>query len=371
MAPTRTIVASAMAALTLCAGPTLGQTDQDKTHQSNFTKEQPNFKPIQRTGAIPRLGGVRVTVPRVRPGFRAPNTPPPMFAPTPVRERTLTTPPPVLVYQPVLVSPYADGSSYYAPGDVIATTGTGLTVDGQYSNDRLSLGLHLGNADIARYVYGSYRTPYRTYRYRSYGCDSDLRYYSSDRDYRYPYDSYVRTTPMDGQLLQLGSPVVTSGTSQPVIETAEPKDLTVLEQADLYLRQGQTSKAIAAYREHMLNNGDDVVAMRRLALALLANGSVDESAAMMGLAYQTDAAALAPQPIDADLIPGGRTNYRKLLGKAVRHAHQMKTGSSWLLVAVLMQGEDRVDVALKMIERAKAAGLDEQIIREMTDALSL
>jgi tetratricopeptide (TPR) repeat protein len=172
-------------------------------------------------------------------------------------------------------------------------------------------------------------------------------------------------------LLQVGPAVVTSGTPQPVVETVEPKDLTILEQADGYLRQGQTTKAIATYREHMLNNGDDVFAMRRLGLALLAKGSVDEAAAMMGLAYKTDAPALAPQPMDAGLIPGGNKNFRKLLNKAVHHAHKAKTGSSWLLVAVLMQAEDRVEVAQKMIERARAAGLDEQIIREMTDALSL
>jgi tetratricopeptide (TPR) repeat protein len=150
---------------------------------------------------------------------------------------------------------------------------------------------------------------------------------------------------------------------------APARELTTLEKAEAALANGQGAQAIHFYREYLKEWPDDTMAMRALALALVNERRWDQAAAVMAMAYEKNP-KLAYQTPDASILPGGLTGLRKLVTAGVTYAGRVKTSSSWLLVAVLMQAEGRPEVALKMLERSKAEGLNAKVLVELTVALT-
>ena len=189
-------------------------------------------------------------------------------------------------------------------------------------------------------------------------------YYGGLYPYGYGrYDSYYGA--IDGSYYETVPSTYSYPGPQAQPQPAEP--LTDDELAARKLGAGHADDAIDLYRAFLRDNPDDAGAMRGLALALLADSRFKEGVAMMAMAYRTDP-LLADEAIDA-LLFESQKGLRSEVRRCVIHANRTGLASAWLTVAVLMQAEDRDDRALKMLERARDAGLDTVVADSLLRAL--
>ncbi len=261
---------------------------------------------------------------------------------------------------PSLLPPY-----YTQFGDGIY--GGGLTVNGQYSDDHFRLGFHLG-------------TPRRVY-YPPRVCYPDSRYYRRHYLYGgYPwYTSYYGYDPyylgavegvyygVDPRLLM--PPPTRPAYTPPQQPPPPPAPITDLERGKLSLQSNDPERAVMAFRSHVSRNPKDAEALRLLGFALMDAGNLKEGVAMVGLAYREEP-ALADRPVAPDLFGAERKDLRRNVTRASIYANNVGTASSWLAMAALTQAEGRNDVALRMVERARTAGLDPAIADRMAAAVS-
>ncbi|USN97969.1 MAG: hypothetical protein H6810_07180 [Phycisphaeraceae bacterium] len=200
---------------------------------------------------------------------------------------------------------------------------------------------------------------YRGYTYYGYGSRGNTYYWNPYDDYRYPYpygvDGRVRYGTQPGS--QMTAPASTTPAATQQAAPAEPP--TEIELARAALAYGDDEGAIQHYRTHLTENPDDFRAAAELAVALLAAGRDDDGVAMIRLAYGSDP-GLAIRPISERVLLNSR-QWRDLVVRAVRHAHQRDSGSAWLTVSVLMQAEGRTKVAMRMLDRARDRGLDRSV----------
>lgn len=110
-------------------------------------------------------------------------------------------------------------------------------------------------------------------------------------------------------------------------------------------------------------------ALRLLGLALIADGQMDEGAARILAAYQGDI-SLVNSPIDERMFPSSaRFTIRDLIRKLSVRANQTNAPEAWFALGVLMQAEGRNSVALDMVIKASGAGLGQDVVSPMADAL--
>lgn len=251
-----------------------------------------------------------------------------------------------------------------------ANSGSGLTVEGSYNGDRFNLRFHVGSGYTVYPWWRPYRSPCSSgcYTYSRYvwpwGCS-----YSYGRRY---YDDYYDYRPVVyGQI----DPFIMSGVASQAILAAlaeravnPPREPTVLERADALLASGQARAATEAYRKYLDDVPDDAAVMRSLALALMADRRFDESVAVLAMAYQKSP-RLARTPVDAALIADDAASLRRRVNSAVGYANRVRSGSAWLLAAVLVQAEGRDDVALSMVERGREQGLHADVATELAAVL--
>jgi tetratricopeptide (TPR) repeat protein len=128
------------------------------------------------------------------------------------------------------------------------------------------------------------------------------------------------------------------------------------------------SSAIEAYQIHLDSYPEDWYTMREYALALMLDQRYELGLAKLIESYLGDE-ALVRIPVRADLLCAGTKAIKELTVKLVRHAKANDSGEAWFAVAALLQarGEDRH--ALKNLERAIDAGLNEQVAVMMDKAL--
>lgn len=143
-----------------------------------------------------------------------------------------------------------------------------------------------------------------------------------------------------------------------------PPPPTELEIGDSALYNGRIDDAIKAYREHLDKTPEDAYAMRSLAVALVQDKKVKEGVALLSLAYEKDL-SLVRKPIEADMLADGDRGLHDVLLAVVPYSNRTKSASGYLTVTVLMQAQDREPQALKILERAKKAGLDERVAAEL------
>lgn len=146
------------------------------------------------------------------------------------------------------------------------------------------------------------------------------------------------------------------------------RELTPLERAALLLQTGESNQAVTAYQAYLKSNPRDSAATRALGLSLIDLGQVTEGVALIGMAYRSDA-TLALSPLSDDVY-GRASRFRSNLGRISNYANREKSASAWLTLAVLMQAEGRDDRAATMITRAQEAGLEDQVVQEMRNALA-
>ncbi len=229
--------------------------------------------------------------------------------------------------------------------------GDGVSISGSYSDGPFRIAFHTGglrgiraNGRVLLPTYaGGYGLPYNLYYV------NDAAMTSNYGPTRYP-----QTTEPAGSSMQNAPP-------------ATP--LTPDERAAQRLKSGDAAGAVTSYQAILKQRPSDGDAMRLLGASLIESGRLAEGVSVITLAYKTDS-TLPERPLDAEIFQGGAEKLRQHLNRVSALANKERSGSSWFVLATLMQAEGRNKQAAIIVERARAAGLDPQLADELAGALS-
>ncbi|MGH7131338.1 MAG: hypothetical protein ACREJO_05270 [Phycisphaerales bacterium] len=132
---------------------------------------------------------------------------------------------------------------------------------------------------------------------------------------------------------------------------------SLLDQADDKFAARDYAAAAELYRQHLAVAPSDAWAMRAMGISLFLAKRMEEGTAATARAYATNP-DLADEVIPAAAFPRGASQVRDAIGVATINAERVRTDDAWLMVAVLLQSSGQPKGALKMVDRAVAAGLD-------------
>jgi hypothetical protein len=346
------------------AGTAFGQSSNNNNTPSN--QGQPVRS--QAPGRMSGLGGVR-SQPGVRSAAPRP-IPMPTFGRPITNDQTVGPAITLPSTQPrIITSPGFDGrrdSRFFGePRHVIVpVVGDGINISGSYKDGPFSLVFSTGGLGrvivprdgfITPIYFGGYSglLPYGVGTYFGDGSYFSAGYCSSCQ--------YSQVGPAPGGQESAVNPM------QPQPSMSAPR--TPLERASDMLSTGDAKGAVNAFQAYLKQNPNDADAMRLLGLSLLDAGRMVDGIAMFGMAYRSDS-TLPTRPFSVDVFSGGAAKTRQYLNRVSAHANRDGSATSWLTLASFMQAEGRDKQARAMIERARKAGLEPQIVQEMTSALS-
>jgi tetratricopeptide (TPR) repeat protein len=262
-----------------------------------------------------------------------------------------------------------NGGPFYDAGGVAAD---GTTIDGSTQSDHFRLRWHIG-ADCNKPGHGGHDGHWprncNNFPYYPTWWSGWWGYGSGYNN----YPNYVYSGPWYGT-----DPFVTQGTASTSSTTSSanntgttqaPRQLSPIELADEAWQSGHMNEAVRYFKEYLSGAPDDTDAMRFLALAYIDQKKLDEGVALMAMAYEKTP-QLASRPLPAADIPGGDEQMRRRVNTMSAYANRTKTGSAWLMMAVLVQSEGREPIAKTMAERAAKAGLSEKVASELIGSLS-
>lgn len=244
----------------------------------------------------------------------------------------------------------------------VVTVGSGISVGGSWQNDRWNVGFHVGSG-------GAFHTRWRRNTCVAVPVWNWCHFYGNPwigwgRTVSWgsqPYFGYAQGTgEYDPRLTMNGAPMPVQ--TQPNVAIPEP-ELTPFEKAQQLMAANEpnsAANAIVQLRLHLRGDPDDMRAQRWLAIALLEDRRMDDAQAMMRLAYRTDP-ALGGEPMLPREMGITRSRWRTLVTRASTGANASNSASGWLLLASLMQAEERPALARQMIDRATEAGLEPEI----------
>jgi len=239
--------------------------------------------------------------------------------------------------------------------------GNGLTVSGVYRDGPFTLKFTTGGSGRILLPNGGCIIPVYCGGYAALCPYGYIGSYFSNGSY---FSSGYYAEPMYSSY----SPPTTQTVSYTPAAEPAPAPVTAQDRAAAKLRFGDAKGAVAAYQAILKKEPHDAQSMRALGLSLIDAGRTGDGVAVIALAYRSDT-TLAGTPVDPGAF-GKSGELRSNLNRVSSYANREKSASAWLALAVLMQAEGRPRQAMAMIERAKTAGLEDQIVQEMTAALS-
>lgn len=228
--------------------------------------------------------------------------------------------------------------------------GAGLRIRGSFDDERFRLKFHLGTSDDRLVCVPVQTAPVLAWWWVGDGW--------SGQRYSTIYGFYA---PTDPKLAGSAAP------EQPQEPSPSAPSQTARDRAMEHLRQRDYARAAERLRAWLDEHPQDGEALRALGVALIAGRDVRHGVPTVALAYHTDP-WLAWHPLPADVL-GTRESLRDVLRRVSMHANEVRSASGWLTLAVLMQAEGRRADAARMLQRARAAGLDTTIERELSAAL--
>ncbi len=255
-----------------------------------------------------------------------------------------------------------NGSAFQPMGRTFLDRSAGLTVNGAFANDNFRLRFHLGTPSglvcPPDHSHGDF-----CFKPDFCGTFPPLGFYPL-----YYYSSYDAGYPIDGYYSAIDPQLV--GYTQPSNQQATPPPPpTDRELGDAALAWGEADHAVAAYRAHLRADPEDAEVIRLLGLALLDARDVKEGVAVFGMAYRKDP-SLADRPLSERTLGPRPGALRDCLTRVAGYAERTGSASAWLTMAALAQAQGRRDVASRMVERARGAGLEQVVADRMVAALS-
>ncbi|MBL0870491.1 MAG: hypothetical protein IBJ18_07950 [Phycisphaerales bacterium] len=234
--------------------------------------------------------------------------------------------------------------------------------------------------DLTGAVYPRYRRYYRGYGYPWYW------YPGSDRAEWYhrmviagefinldPNLQPSGTNTNTGQPAQVPATAPSTQTPTQTLPTNAPTAVAPLKAQDRgvwLMRLGEYKDAVEAFREHLDDQPKDVVVMRLLGAAQIANKQQPEGVAMIALAYALDP-TLAYRALSEDLGEdrAGQRAMTRVTEAAVAWAQKTGTGSAWLSAVMALQGQDKIPAAKRLLQRSIDNGVEARITDELKKAL--
>lgn len=264
------------------------------------------------------------------------------------------------IYRPWSPSILRTGGYWAIP---VRDASTGL-IRGTYNGDNWRLAFAIGSQfPTINYRLDSslYKYPVRMYRSRYWPWSDALRYAETGvwpGTYSYMLVGDTSNQVIDPALLA------------PSVQSQTPaRELTPLEQAEIALRGGRGEIAEKYILDYLKDEPNDWSVRRMLALAKLEERKMEQAVAVLADAY-IHQPQLARDEIAPEAMSGGEMAHRNRFSAAMDYANRTKTASAYLLAVVLAQSEGRYDVALKLLARAEAAGLDGKVAEELKFTLS-
>lgn len=145
--------------------------------------------------------------------------------------------------------------------------------------------------------------------------------------------------------------------------------LTAMEAATELMQSAQYADAARAFKEHLKDQPDDTDAQRSMGVALLLAGKTRDGIEAIGRAYNTNP-ALGATPLDTDELAVTPTQLRELSGQVITMSRRLASANGFITAAMLMQSRDRADLARKMLDDAKASGLDREVHARLSAGMS-
>ena len=253
--------------------------------------------------------------------------------------------------------PWTSGHASSSGTQAVISSGSGLTVRGQYSGSKWNVAFTLGGGSPVQVVdrwCGQHVVP-PVCNYPLFGWVYPSGVYWAPVPAIGP-DSYGRDPRLYQQNTTQQAPQQTQ--AQPAAQP--PASLSPLELARVAVYQNEPKVAVEALRREIKQQGDKPETLRLLSLALAMDRRWDDAAAVMRSAYRLDP-KLGDTPMDLFGLGFSASDWRGLVTKAVTNANRGKSASEWLLVGAFMQAEGRGELAAKMIDKAVAAGLEVEI----------
>ena len=314
--------------------------------------QPPTPPPINQRRPNFRSGGMNIDLINGAARNGVPTTwnplPPRVIYPTPWPRPPIICPPPVQPCPPV----WGDVPIQPLPINV----GSGISIGGSWRDDRWNVGFHVGSG-------GAFHTRWRRNTCVAVPVWNWCNFYGSPWIGwgRQPAFGFAQGTGQyDPRLAMNGAPMLVN-TQQ---DLAMPEqELTSFERAQVLMASDSpnaAANAVIQLRLHLRAEPEDTRAQRWLAVALLEDRRIDDAHAVMRLAYRTDP-ALGGEPMLPREMSIGRNRWRTLVMRASTGANANNTASGWLLLATLMQAEERQALARQMIGRARSAGLETEI----------
>jgi len=262
------------------------------------------------------------------------------------------------------------GTAVSGPSDG-GCVGGGISISGSYTGSKWSVSGHVGSSTShlvpawgpggdacgstvwngRRWFipYGSYSSPYA------------LNY----RGFMQPIDS---TVPRINPQLLPGSGSPTVDPNKPAPKPPAPPPTTV-EKARAATKNKSFAEAIKLFKEHLKSSPDDVLSSRQLAVSLIESKDVESGAALLRELYRKDP-TLAEKPYAGGECGQDSSRLRDMVGRLSGHANKTGSPSAWLAVVVLMQADGRNAQAAKLLDKAKAGGLESDILTKFAAVLA-
>lgn len=238
----------------------------------------------------------------------------------------------------------------------------GISISGSYTGAKWSISGHIGGSTSNLMPpcgprgwdgSGIHGNGYRWFvPYGSYGQPYAVSY----RGFMQPIDT---TVPRINPQLLPGSGSPTVDPNKPAPKPSAPPPTTV-EKARMSVRNKGFADAIKLFKEHLKTTADDAISSRQLAVTLIESKDLDSGAALLRELYRKDP-TLAEKPYVGGDCGQDSSRLRDMVGKLSAQANKSGSPSAWLAVVVLMQADGRTAQAAKILDKAKAGGLESEI----------
>ena len=182
----------------------------------------------------------------------------------------------------------------------------------------------------------------------------------------YYYPTYSYTLPVtSASSVMYQDPNLSSNVAQAPSAPA----LSEFERASLLMQDRRFAEAATAFRAALKADPGDAPARRWLGISMLLLGRTQDGAAEISRAYATDPDLADTSP---DLEAMGLTvrQMSDLCAPVITYAKRVNSSAGYVTAAMLMQIRSRPDLAAKMLDSARVAGLDSTVLVRLNQAMT-
>lgn len=262
-------------------------------------------------------------------------------------------------------TPIASREGSFARGSF---TPGGFDAAAAYSDGRFSFAAHIGSGAGRWHDHSWYRP-----------CDDVWPHWCSAYPWypvwgygywpNYYYEPSYTLPVVNSSSVMYQDPALNPGYVPGQAQGAPAAPLAPFDHATLLMQSGRFADASKHFREVVKADPGDAAARRWLGISLMLAGRTQDGALEVARAYQAD-----PDIADAapDLEAMGLTvrQMTDLCAPVITYARRVNSAPGFVTAAMLMQARSRPDLAAKMLDSARNAGLDSGLMVRLTQSMT-